>query len=161
MLMSTYERGTLLVEHPLRPHQPLTRRFAGIADLGHDLLATYTEDPYLDGCTVLSRLSRPGRTLWTSCRERVESFDPDGTGIATVHILSDGVGPGRVSVRAVRGTLQARYDAEQWFGAIRWEDADTVLLDTNGTQYATVRCTLAACENATDPEPALVLRPAG
>lgn len=161
VLMSTYERGTFWWDLRTGRTPLVTPRFAGIADLGHDLLATYTADPYLDGCTVLSRLSRPGRTLWTSCRERVEGFNPDGTGIATVHILSDGVGPARVGVRTVRGKALARYDAGQWFGAIRWEDADTVLLDTNGSEYATVRCRLTACENATDPEPALQLRPAG
>ncbi|KRF36380.1 hypothetical protein [Nocardioides sp. Soil805] len=161
VLMSTWERGTFWWDLRTGRTPLVTTRVGGVADVGHDLLSTYTADPYLDGCTVLSRLSRPGRTLWTSCHERVESVNPDGTGIATVHILSDGVGPGRVSVRTVRGTLLARYDAGQWFGAIGWEDADTVLLDTNGTQYATVRCRLTECENATDPEPALELRPVG
>lgn len=161
VLLSTYERGTFWWDLRTGRTHLVTRRFAGIADLEHDLLATYTADPYLDGCTVLSRLSRPGRTLWRSCSERVESVNPDGTAIATVHILSDGVGPSRVTLRTVRGAGLARYDAGQWFGAIGWEDADTVLLDTNGTEHATVRCTLAACENATDPGPALVLRTAG
>ena len=161
MLLSDVGAGRLLVGHDGRARPPRSRvdRPAG-STCEHDLLSSYTDDPYLDGCTVLSRLSRPGKVLWRSCTERVDGFNPDGTGIATVHILSDGVGPDRITLRSVRGTTLARYRAGQWFGSIRWEDPDTVLLDTNGTQYATVRCRLTACENATDPEPAIELRTA-
>ena len=35
-----------------------------------------------------------------------------------------------------------------------------MLLDTNATAFATVRCRLTACENATDPEPPIELRTA-
>lgn len=160
VLLSTWERGVSWWDTRSGRTVLVTTRPGSRADPGHDLLATYTGDPYLDGCTVLSRLSRPGRVLWRSCTERVDEFGPDGRSMATIHILSDGVGPGRITLRSVRGTLRARYDAAQWFGAVRWEDPDTVLLDTNGTQYATVRCRLTACENATDPEPAIELRAA-
>ena len=158
VLLTTWERGVFWWSTGTGRTTTVTRRPAGRADLGNDLLSTYTADPYLDGCTVLSRLSRPGRVLWRSCTERVDSVNPDGTRIATVHILSDGIGPRDITVRDVRGTRLARYRAGQWFGSIRWEDPATVLLDTNATKYATVRCDLADCENATDPEPPLVLR---
>ena len=158
VLLTTWDRGVFWWDVRGGRTTTVTSRPAGHADLEHDLLATYTGDPYLDGCTVLSRLSRPARTLWRSCSERVESVNTDGTGIATVHILSDGIGPGRVTLRTVRGAKVARYDAERWFGSIRWEDAETVLLDTNGTEFATVRCVLTTCENASDPEPPIVLR---
>jgi hypothetical protein len=160
VLLTTWERGVFWWDTRSGRTTSVTARPGNRADLGHDLLATYTDDPYLDGCTVLSRLSRPGKVLWRSCTERVDEFGPDGRSMATIHILSDGVGPGRITLRSVRGTLRARYDAARWFGAVRWEDPDTVLLDTNGTQYAVVRCRLAACENATDPKPAIELRSA-
>jgi hypothetical protein len=158
VLLTTWERGVLWWDTGSGRTTTVTRRPAGRADLGHDLLATYTDDPYLGGCTLLSRLSRPGRVLWRSCTERVDGFGPDGTRIATVHILSDGVGPRRVLLRTVGGTALARYEAGQWFGAVGWEDADTLLLDTNATTYATVRCRLDDCENATDPQPAIDYR---
>lgn len=160
VLMTTWERGVFWWGTRSGRTTTVTRRPAGRADLEHDLLASYTDDPYLDGCTVLSRLSRPGKVLWRSCTERVDDFNPDGTGIATIHILSDGVGPRRITLRTVRGRTVARYEAGQWFGSVRWEDPDTVLLDTNATTFATVRCRLTACENATDPEPPIALRTA-
>ena len=125
VLMSTWERGVSWWDTGSGRTSLVTRRPAGTADVGHDLLATYTDDPYRDGCTVLSRLSRPGKVLWRSCTERVDEFGPDGRSMATIHILSDGVGPGRITLRSVRGVLRARYDAAQWFGAVRWEDPDT------------------------------------
>lgn len=160
VLLTTWERGVFWWDVRTGRTTVVTDRPGNRADVEHDLLATFTDDPYLDGCTVLSRLSRPGRVLWRSCRERVDEFGPDGRAMATIHILSDGVGPGRVLLRGVRGDLRARYDAGQWFGEVRWEDPGTLLLDTNGTEHATVRCRLTACENATDPEPAIELRAA-
>jgi hypothetical protein len=158
VLLTTWERGVFWWGTGTGRTTTVTRRPAGHADLGNDLLATYTDDPYLDGCTVLSRLSRPGRVLWRSCTERVDSVNTDGTRISTVHILSDGVGPRDITVREVRGRRLARYRTSQWFGSVRWEDPATILLDTNATKHATVRCELADCENATDPEPPIVLR---
>ena len=129
----------------------ISRKPANIVDVGSDLLATYTKDPYQGGCVRLSRLSSPGTRLWKSCSERIAAFSPDGERMATVHILSDGVGPGAVREREVDGTLLGDYTTG-WFGRIAFEDDADLLLDVNGDRLAaTVRCSEGDCENATDP----------
>lgn len=129
----------------------VTRALSGAASIEHDLLATYTKDPYLGGCTQLVRLSDRDEVLWTSCRDRVAAFSPDGTRMLTFHLLTDGVGPGELRLREVDGTRLATYTTS-WFSGWGWESPDTVLLDVNGAKrFATVRCTLTACEDATDP----------
>jgi hypothetical protein len=159
VLLSSWDRGVFW----WRPGRPRTRtvtdRPGGIASIDHDLLATYTGDPYMGGCTVLSRLTRPGRVLWRSCRERVDALSPDGTRMATIGILVDGIGPSSVTQREVDGTPLASYSA-YWFGRFSWEDPTTMLLETHGRKRsATVRCDLADCEDATDPEPTVMPRP--
>ncbi|WP_310526653.1 hypothetical protein [Nocardioides sp.] len=129
----------------------ITRRPANHVDIGNDLLATYTKDPYRGGCAVLSRLSDPGVRLWKSCTERIEAFSTDGDRMATVHILSDGIGPGEVRERELDGTLLGDYTTG-WFGQIGFESDTDLLLEINGdTQASTVRCSEGSCENATDP----------
>ena len=151
VLLSTWERGVFWWRTGSGRTTPVVDRPAGRASITRDLLATYTGDPYQGGCTVVSRLSRPGRTLWQSCRERVDAFSPDGTRMATIDILSDGIGPGRVVQREVDGTALAAYST-YWFGTFTWESPGVMLLETHGRrQTATVRCDLADCENATDP----------
>lgn len=129
----------------------VTRRLTGLASAEHDLLLTYTKDPYLGGCSELVRLSRPRVKVWKSCRDRVAAISPDGTEMLTFDILTDGLGPNELRLREVDGTRLATY-ATNWFGSWGWESTGTVLLDVNGQRKsATVRCTLGACENATDP----------
>lgn len=129
----------------------VTRGLTGSASIEHDLLTTYTKDPYLGGCTRLARLSRPRTTVWRSCRDRVAAFSPDGTQLLTFHILTDGLGPGEIRLRELDGTTLATYRTN-WFSAWGWESPGTLLLDVNGSRkHAVVRCRLADCENATDP----------
>lgn len=129
----------------------ISRRPANIIDIDNDLLATYTKDPYLGGCTVLSTLSSPRTRLWKSCSERIEAVSPDGDRMATVHILSDGIGPGQVRERQIDGSLLGDYTTN-WFGRIGFETDTDLLLEVNGdTRAATVRCSERSCENATDP----------
>jgi hypothetical protein len=129
----------------------ITRGIAGLADIEHDLFATYTKDPYLGGCMRLVRLSDLTETVWRSCKERVAAISPDGTQMLTFHILTDGVGPGEITLRTIRGKRLATWTTG-WFSGWQWESPGTVLLEVNGRRKAsTVRCTLAQCENATDP----------
>ena len=129
----------------------IVRKSAGTASIEHDLLSIYTKDPYLGGCTKLVRLGDPGETVWKSCRDRIAALSPDGTRMLTFHILTDGLGPGEIHLREVDGTRLATYTTN-WFSGWEWESPDTLLLDVNGARkFATVRCTLDACENATDP----------
>ena len=129
----------------------VTRRPTGPASIEHDLLTTYTKDPYLDGCTELVRLSDPDEVVWRSCAERVAAFSPDGTQMVTFAILTDGLGPGAISLRTTRGRKLATWTTN-WFSGWEWESHGTLLLDVNGARtYAVVRCALADCEDATDP----------
>ncbi len=154
VLLSTWGRGTYWWASRSGSIIPVSKRPAGYADLRNDLFASYTAEPYKGGCTVLSRISKPGKRLWRSCDERVESISPDGRLIATVGIESDGLGSNQVRVRTVTGTEVARYRTGIVFGPITWEDDDTILLDTNAEEEAAiVRCEVAVCENATDPKP--------
>ena len=122
-------------------------------DLSADVLATYTKDPYQGGCTVVRTLST-GAQLWKSCKERVEGFNADGSRIATVDILSDGIGPGYVAVRGSTGHKFGAYTVKGWFGAIAFETTTAVLLETNGPRKAaTVRCTDVGCERASALSP--------
>lgn len=129
----------------------VVKKAANVADIEHDLLAFYTRDTYSGGCTRMVRLSEPSTTLWRSCDDRVWGISPDGTRLATIDLLSDGLGPDVVTIRKIDGSALARYRTG-WFSSVEWESTDTVLLGVNGTRKsATVRCTATACENATDP----------
>lgn len=137
----------------VRPDRVRTvaRGFTGVASIEHDLVATYTKDPYLGGCMELVRLSDRTDVVWRSCRERVAAISPDGTQLLTFHILTDGLGPGEIRLRELDGTRLASWSTN-WFSGWEWESPGVVLLDVNGTRKsATVRCTVAQCENATDP----------
>jgi len=129
----------------------VVKKLAGMASIKHDLLSVYTRDPYLGGCTKVVRLTKPRVKVWRSCRERVAGFSPDGKQMLTFHILTDGVGPGEIRLRRTDGRRLATWTTG-WFGDWSWESRGVVLLDVNGrTKASTVRCTLGACENATDP----------
>lgn len=124
------------------------------ADIRADRLAVYTKDPYRGGCSVVSRLSAPHRSLWRSCRERVHLFGPGGSRLVSIPILTDGLGPRDVFLRRTGGGLVAHYRTAGWFGTLAWESASALLLDTNGTvKSATVRCVVADCERASRLRP--------
>jgi len=119
------------------------------ADLESDRLAVFSKDPYSGGCTVVSTFSEPETELWRSCRERVEAWSADGSRMATVDLLADGLGPGRAWLRRSTGGLLGAYDAPYYFGRITFEDANRVLMDTySDTLYAVVRCDRRGCERA-------------
>ena len=120
------------------------------ADIAADRLAVFTKDPYLGGCTEVSALSDPGRTIWRSCDEAVEEFSPDGSHMATIFILTDGLGPGRFTLRTTTGKNLGVYDAPFYFGWIWFEDNSHVLAEAFArTKGALVRCDSGGCERAT------------
>ena len=124
------------------------------ADISSDRLAVFTagvRDVYDVGCSVVSRLSAPGRTTWRSCSEAVLAISPDGRRLMTSDINVDGP-LGRVEVRTPRGRLVAAYDASGGLGVLGWEDPHTVLVtayDRRG-RSALVRCDRGVCERASD-----------
>ncbi|MCY7395611.1 MAG: hypothetical protein LH468_05540 [Nocardioides sp.] len=124
------------------------------ADIAADRLATFDRDPFDGGCTVVSRLSKPGKPLWRSCNERVESWSGDGRRMATVDLLSDGIGPSQVLVRGAGGASKAVYRIRGYFGLLTWESAKALLLEAYGRKKgATLRCTGATCVRASDLVP--------
>lgn len=153
----TPRQRTLLWDVAADTTRLLARQTGYIADLRADRLGTFTKDPYLGGCTVLRRLAGPGDVLSTSCDERAAAISPSGRRVATIHILSDGLGPRDVSVRRDTGRKLADYRVGGWFGRIDFESDLALLLDAAGSErQAVVRCEAATCERAsrTRPTPA-------
>ena len=145
---------TLLWDVAAGTTRRLVRQAGYIADLRADRLGTFTDDPYLDGCAVLRRLSAPGELLSRSCAERAAAISPSGRRIATIHILSDGLGPREVSVRRDTGGKLVDYRVAGWFGRIDFESDRALLLEASGTEkQAVVRCVSADCERASRTRP--------
>lgn len=149
VLLGGWERArTIWWDHRNDTTQRLVGRVGYAADIAADRVASYTKDPYRGGCTVVTTISTQER-LWRSCGERVDTFSPDGTRMATIHLLSDGIGPSDVWLRKAEGRKLAHYSTG-WFGAITFESESALLLDANGRKKAvTVRCELSHCERAT------------
>lgn len=150
----TPRERTLLWDLAADTTEELVRQRGYIADLGADRLGTFTKDPYLGGCTVLRVLSNPGEVLSRSCEERAAAVSPSGLRVATIHILSDGIGPQGVTVRRDTGRELADYRVGGWFGRIDFESDRALLLDANGRErQAVVRCDGATCERASSTRP--------
>ncbi|QIG42415.1 hypothetical protein G5V58_06195 [Nocardioides anomalus] len=131
-----------------------------VADLAHEIIGTFTKDPYDGGCSELRTIAT-GQLLWRSCTEQVAAFNADATRIATISILSDGPGPGRVDARTVSGQHLGRYQAQGYIGDITFETPTALLLEVNGRRKSfTARCTDATCERASDLRKAVPLRSA-
>jgi hypothetical protein len=130
-----------------------------VGDLSSDVLATFSKDPFDGGCTLVTRITT-GVRLWKSCTEAVAAFNADASRIATVGILSDGPGPGRVDARTIDGKHLGRYQVGAgWFGSIGFETQSGLLLEVNGARKAfTARCTGTLCERASSLRPAETLR---
>ena len=82
--------------------------------------------------------------------------------MATIPILSDGIGPADVWLHRIHGRVLAHY-VTGWFGPLSWESDRALLLNTNGRQKsAMVRCRIAACERASALQsvPTFRVRPA-
>lgn len=133
----------------------INNRVGYTADIAAGRLASLTGDPYQGGCSVVTDLAARPTTLWRSCEERADAFSPDGSRVATVHILSDGIGPSGVAVRRTDGGKKlAAYDVKGWFGRLHWESDTALLLDTYGQKkWATVRCEVGSCERASSLRP--------
>jgi hypothetical protein len=127
----------------------ISNRTGGRADIRADRLSTFTGDPYEGGCTVVTSLRHPTKTLWRSCEEAVAAFAPDGSRMATAHILADGLGPNQIRVRTTRGGAKIATYAAYWFGNVEFETNDALLLDAHTkTRAALVRCVDEDCNRA-------------
>jgi hypothetical protein len=129
-------------------------KLGNYASVAHDLLGYFSKDPQFGGCQVLAHLSDPGDVLFTNCDERIDAVSPDGKRVATIPLLSDGIGPADILVRKANGTLLVHYTIDNYFGRVWWESNTKLLFDANGkTKAATVRCQVADCNRASDLRP--------
>jgi hypothetical protein len=129
-------------------------KIGNFASVAHDLLGFFNKDPFNGGCQVLTHLDDPTDVVWTNCDERIEALSPDGKQVATIPLLSDGIGPADVMVRRIGGAPVVHYSINGWFGRIWWETPTKLLMEANGkSQSATVRCKVELCNRATDLEP--------
>jgi hypothetical protein len=137
----------------------LNKKQGNYASKAHDLLGFYSKDPQNGGCQVLARLSDPTDRLWTNCDERIEAVSTDGKRVATVALLSDGIGPADIGLRSINGKQLAHYTIKGWFGEVSFETPQALLMQANGkTQSAVVRCVVTVCDRASDLEPTPDLR---
>ena len=119
----------------------LNKKQGNYASEAHDLLGFYSKDPFNGGCQVLARLSDPTERFWTNCDERIEAVSTDGKRLATIALLSDGIGPADIGLRTTEGKQLAHYTINGWFGEISFETPQALLMQANGkTQSAVVRC---------------------
>jgi hypothetical protein len=134
--------------------EKLNAKFGNYASAANDLFGYFNKDPQLGGCQLLAHLSDPGDVLWTNCDERIDAVSPDGKRVATIPILSDGIGPADIVLRKISGKKLVHYTIKGFFGRIWWESPTQLLMDANGrTKAATVRCQVATCNRATDLRP--------
>ena len=120
------------------------------ANLTQDRMAVFTKDVYDGGCSRLVPVSAPKQTIWKSCTDAIVTMSPNGRRVATMHLMADGLGPGRISVHNAKGRLKASYDAPLVFGTVRWESDKALLLETIGRKkQALVRCVGTTCDRAT------------
>lgn len=151
VLITRWDKGVTWWNTRTGRTRTITRKNSNVVDISTDLMSYYTKDPFNGGCVKLTSLSDPGPVLWKSCDERIDAISPDGARMATIDLLSDGVGPGVVWERTIAGDLLGTYETG-WFGAVDFETETDLLLEVNGvTKSSTVRCSEGACENATDP----------
>ena len=148
LFSSNRQGGTYVWQIDQARHRRVTPREAYFGDLGLDRMAFFTRDPYDNGCSVLSNLAGTQRIL-RSCSERIEAISPDGSKIATVDLLADGLGPGTVWARTISGQLIQSYTAYT-FGLIDFESDDSLMFEVYGRRSSTIaRCEGADCERTT------------
>ena len=153
-IIGGFDSGAISWDYSTDLTAAITGKPTYAADISSDRLAYFTKDPYNGGCSVVSMITAPDKRLWKSCGERIEDFNNSGNRIATVHILSDGLGPNRVWERTVSGTLLASYTVGYYFGAIEWETNTDLLLDAYGPKkWATVRVSEGDAERASELRP--------
>ncbi len=151
VMVSAWSRGTRIWNASTQATRLISKRAGYAADLSHGLFASYTKDPYDGGCSVLAPVGSPDDRIWTGCNQRIVAFNPDATRVATIDILSDGLGPREAQVHRTTGRRLASYTIDGWFGAIEFESGSDLLLGASGQVWtATVRCNLAGCVRASD-----------
>lgn len=120
------------------------------ADVSHDRVVFLTPKAG-EFCHRVARMSRPGRTLWRSCRTMPHQWSPDGRHALSTWAYFDAAGTDRWWVVDGRtadreATITGRLD---WHAV--WEDSTHFLVNAQGDagQAAVLRCDLeGTCERA-------------
>jgi hypothetical protein len=120
------------------------------ADVRHDKVV-FTTSPDNDACVRVAALSKPSRTLWSSCRRGPHQWSPDGTHALSTHTYFDAAGTDKWWVAdGSTGDRLARITGRLDWSAV-WEDDShflTMAQSETGTA-AVIRCDLAgSCERA-------------
>lgn len=120
------------------------------ADVGHDKVV-FTTSPDNDACVRVAVLSKPSRTLWSTCRRGPHQWSPDGTHVLSTHTYFDAAGTDRWWVAdGSTGDPLSRITGRLDWSAV-WEDDSqflTMAQSETGTA-AVIRCDLAGtCERA-------------
>jgi hypothetical protein len=120
------------------------------ADVAHDTVV-FERSSIGEFCNRVAVLSRPGRTLWTSCRVYPHQWSPDGSHAIATHTYFDAAGTDRWWVVDGRtAQKQARITGRLDWDAV-WEDDQHFLTKAQSERgkAAVVRCDLAGtCERA-------------
>lgn len=120
------------------------------ADVPHDRVV-FDRTPVAEFCNRVAPLSRPGRTLWRSCRMYPHAWAPDGGHAVATHAYFDAAGTDRWWVvdgttGQRRATIHGRLDWETV-----WEDDAhfLTLAQSDAGRAAIIRCDLTgSCERA-------------
>ncbi len=127
----------------------VNRKQSNYASIANDLIGFFNKDPQAGGCQVLAHLTNQADRLWRSCKERIQDVSPNGRRLATIPLLSDGIGPADIMVRKAGGRALAHYSIDGWFGRIAWETDTRLLMESNGAvKAALVRCRIDVCNRA-------------
>ena len=121
----------------------ISRQYAVRADIRHDriVFSPFSESPAR--CHRVARLTRPGGTLWRSCRITPHAWSPDGEHALSTNIYFDTPGTDRwVTVDGRTGTRCGRVNGRlDW--DVAWESNRRFLTLAQGDDGAAaiIRCT--------------------
>lgn len=147
--------GTLIWRTDTDRLRRVSRLVGYAADLGRGRFAAYTGDPYDGGCSVVRTFGKGSKRVWRSCADRVAEFAQGGRRMATIDLLSDGIGPRQVTLRGSHGRTKATFDIRGWFGLMTFEPDGSLLMEASGLKkVATVRATPSGVERVTRLRPA-------
>lgn len=146
----TTSDGTLVWNHGRGTLRQIAAQSAVSADIRNDrLVLDVPRDA--PACVRVARFSRPGQTLWASCRWYPHAWSPNGDRALATHTYFDAAGTDRwLVVNGTTGTRQDRITGRlDW--DVAWEDDGHFLTMAQGEdgKAAVIRCDVSgACERA-------------
>jgi hypothetical protein len=120
------------------------------ADVGHDKVV-FTTSLDNDACVRVAKLSKPSRTMWSSCRRGPHQWSPDGNHALSTHTYFDAAGTDTWWVTdGSTGDRLARITGRLDWSAVWEDDSHFLTMAQSETGLgAVIRCDLAgSCERA-------------